>query len=152
MVWHDKEALQDVELSIDDSPLCSVNIFDPISRPSFGTLDLIRLALIDVPAPKVLAEVLSFTCCAPIAIAQQCRESTIHSFFFYTRFIINSFNETQCKLTQFFLHKNFFLYSTSSGLLLLFDGNQFFSPTINYTLSIAQFSLKNLIKIDTLIC
>lgn len=49
-------------------PLCSVNIFELMSRASFGTLDLIRLARNDVPAPRALPGGRSFTCCAPISV------------------------------------------------------------------------------------
>lgn len=49
-----------------NSPLCSVNIFEPNILESFGTLGLLLLDLIELPAPNVDIGVRSFTCCAPI--------------------------------------------------------------------------------------
>ncbi|CAG4941916.1 unnamed protein product [Colias eurytheme] len=45
-----------------DSPLCSVNIFEPSMRGSFGTRGLFRVERIEAP----LAVPRSFACWAPI--------------------------------------------------------------------------------------
>lgn len=52
-------------------PLCSVKIFDPRMRPSFGTRGFVLLCRNELPAPnpnvpELVDEVRSLTCCWPI--------------------------------------------------------------------------------------